>query len=87
MNDSLAIPLPGVSGRMATGAMQFQDDWPGLFVRGDDAISVLFAIRRLQAFLQSCEDMQVASALSVLGPLADTIDRDVIVGHREGTPD
>ena len=73
------IPLPGDSGRTPTGAMQFQDDWPGLFVRGDSAIPVLIAIRRLQTFLQNCEDLKVVSALSVLGSLADTIDRDVIV--------
>jgi hypothetical protein len=46
------IPLPGDSGRTPTGAMQFQDDWPGLFVRGDSAGSVLTAVRRLQTFLQ-----------------------------------
>jgi hypothetical protein len=75
------IPLPGDSGRTPTGAMQFQDDWPGLFLRGDSAIPVMTAIRRLQAFLQGCPDLEVASALSVLGSLADTIDRDVIVSH------
>jgi hypothetical protein len=32
-----AIPIPGGSGSTPTGAMQFQDDWPGLFLRGDDA--------------------------------------------------
>jgi hypothetical protein len=29
------IPVPGSSGQAPAGAMQFQDDWPGLFVRGD----------------------------------------------------
>jgi hypothetical protein len=61
--------------------MQFQDDWPGLFVRGDSATWVLSAIRRLQAHLRDCADLEVASALSVLGSLADIIDRDVIIRH------
>ena len=61
------IPMPGDSGRTPTGAMQFQDDWPGLFIRGDAAISVMMAIRRLQEFLRDCQDLEVASALSVLG--------------------
>jgi hypothetical protein len=73
------IPFPGDSGRTPTGAMQFQDDWPGLFIRGDSALSVLTAIRRLQKYLRDCDDLEVALALSVLGSLADTIDRDVIV--------
>ncbi len=81
MGQVTQIPLPGDSGRTPTGAMQFQDDWPGLFVRGDSAVAVLLAIRRLQAFLRECPDLEVASALSVLGSLADTIDRDVIVRH------
>ena len=75
------IPFPGDSGRTPTGAMQFQDDWPGLFIRGDSAISVMTAIRRLQAYLRDCEDVEVALALAVLGSLADTIDQDVIVHH------
>jgi hypothetical protein len=77
------IPVPGDSGRTPTGAMQFQDDWPGLFIRGDSALSVMIAIRRLQAYLRECEDAEVASALAVLGSLADTIDQDVIVRHEQ----
>jgi hypothetical protein len=30
------IPLDGA--RPGTGPMQFGDDWPGVFIRGDDAI-------------------------------------------------
>lgn len=73
------IPFPGDSGRTPTGAMQFQDDWPGLFIRGDSAVPVMTAIRRLQARLRDSNDIEIVSALVVLGSLADTIDRDVIV--------
>jgi hypothetical protein len=38
------IPIPGGSGAIPTGAMQFQDDWPGLFIRGDDAVMLAFSI-------------------------------------------
>jgi hypothetical protein len=31
------IALPGGSGLTPTGAMEFENDWPGLFIRGDDA--------------------------------------------------
>ncbi len=29
--------LPGVPERVETGAVQFGDDWPGVFIRGDNA--------------------------------------------------
>ena len=73
------VPLEGGSGRVPTGAMQFEDDWPGLFLRGDDAIVVAFAIRRLEEALVSSEDPVIGSALSKLTPVADIIDRDVRV--------
>lgn len=39
-------PLAG--GRPETGPMQFGDDWPGVFIRGDNA---LFNVRALDAAL------------------------------------
>ncbi len=29
--------LPGTSARVETGPVQFGDDWPGVFIRGDNA--------------------------------------------------
>jgi hypothetical protein len=80
----LQIPLPGGSGQAPTGAVQFQDDWPGLFVRGDDAIFACASIRLLQDRLSSHADVAVASALHRLSRLADIIESEVIVGD---TPD
>lgn len=84
------IPLAGSSGQTPTGAMQFVDDWPGLFVRGDDAAQLMFAIRELQERLADHPDLYIASALSRLIPYADIISRDVIIrrdGSRENTTD
>lgn len=53
MTDITKVP-PLPSGRPETGPMQFGDDWPGIFIRGDNA---LFFARQLGA---------VAIALSVL---------------------
>ena len=39
----LKIPLPGGSGVAKSGAIQFENDWPGLFLRGDTAIVVSLA--------------------------------------------
>jgi hypothetical protein len=71
------IPLPGSSGETPTGAMQFQRDWPGLFIRGDDAIFVAASIRELETQLADTENVRIASALSRLSKIADIIERDV----------
>jgi hypothetical protein len=72
------IPFSGGSGRVPTGAIQFQDDWPGLFLRGDSAISLLSTIRGLQQRLAEHSDPVVGAALSQLSQVADIIQNDVI---------
>ncbi len=73
------IPVPGNSGLSPTGAMQFQGDWPGLFVRGDDAIGLMGAIEALARRLGDSSDPVVASALNQLQGIAEIIKHDVIV--------
>ena len=72
------IPVPGGSGRAPTGAMQFRDDWPGLFLRGDQASSLASGIRGLQQRLADHSDPVVGAVLIQLGEIADIIERDVI---------
>jgi len=76
--DILQIPLPGGSGDAPTGAVQFQNDWPGLFVRGDHAIRLRTAIRTLRERLANHPDLAVSNALYDLGELAEIIARDVL---------
>ena len=73
------IPFPGNSGNTPTGAMQFQDDWPGLFIRGDSAVHVMCAIRALQERLADDPDVIVISCLFTLSQYAEMIEKDVIV--------
>ncbi len=73
------IPFPGSSGQTPTGALQFQDDWPGLFVRGDTAISLHISIRALEQRLANHPDAVVTAALLKLKEIADIIEREVIV--------
>jgi hypothetical protein len=73
------IPLPGGSGPAPTGAMQFDGDWPGLFLRGDTASSVLSCIRSLQERLRDHADPVIGACLIQLGAIADLIEADVIV--------
>jgi hypothetical protein len=73
------VPIEGGSGCVPTGALQFKDDWPGLFVRGDVAIPLAQGIRQLKQRLQDNEDVIISLALHRLESIANIIERDVIV--------
>lgn len=77
------IPVPGGSGLTPTGAMQFKDDWPGFFIRGDKAGEITCAIRRLQQHCSGMKHWEVSTSLQVLGEIADMIDADVFVRRDE----
>lgn len=36
--------LPGVPERVETGPLQFGDDWPGVFIRGDNALYFAYVL-------------------------------------------
>jgi hypothetical protein len=73
----LQIPLPGGSGLAQSGAIQFQDDWPGLFLRGDTAVGLAVSIRHLEKALANHPDPVVWSGLSKLITIAGIIEREV----------
>ena len=77
------ISLPGGSGRVPTGAVQFEDDWPGLFLRGDGAIALRCQILGLQQRLASHTDPIVGALLVQLRQIADIIEQDVMVRKDE----
>ena len=46
MDEIRALPAPDASGgRVETGPVQFGDDWPGVFIRGDNAFGFAMALR------------------------------------------
>jgi hypothetical protein len=71
------IPFPDGSNRIETGAIQFRDDWPGLFVRGDTAIPVGVAIRDLQRRLGVHSDPAIRDALHLLDEIATIVEEGV----------
>lgn len=73
------LPTPLSSARVETGAVQFGDDWPGLFIRGDDAHSLAFRIRQLSGLLAGHSDSTVADALQHLMTYADLVEQDVVL--------
>jgi len=65
-----------VGERVETGAVEFTDDWPGLFVRGDDCIAMLCAIRVLRSKIdQGTLDSTMLGPILQLEPI---IRRDVL---------
>lgn len=90
------IPYPNNGGmapdgpapRVESGAVQFGNDWPGLFIRGDDAFDLARHIGNLGNFLNSISDKvkveeggaELALAYMRLRSLRETILEDVVVG-------
>jgi len=71
--------MGGSSGETPIGAIQFENDWPGLFIRGDQAIALASRIRGLQERLANHPDAAAGACLIELGKIADLIERDVAV--------
>lgn len=46
MDDERMRRLPAVDRRVETGPVQFGDDWPGLFIRGDNVGWYAMAVKR-----------------------------------------
>ncbi|HKZ77892.1 MAG TPA: hypothetical protein VJ124_06170 [Pyrinomonadaceae bacterium] len=60
----LPAPIDG-KGRVETGAVKFGDDWPGLFIRGDNTITLRRRINDLLDYLPA-EELQNNWSLAML---------------------
>ncbi len=54
--------LPGVP-RVATGVVRFGDDWPGIFIRGDEAIAMADRLSMLDRGQPACVIDEVVTFL------------------------
>jgi hypothetical protein len=76
--------------RVETGAVEFQysdgnTDWPGIFIRGDNAFGLALGIQSVVAFFKEYEKTKplpfdLFMGLQQIAGLADTIHGEVIVG-------
>ncbi len=66
--------LPATEPRVETGAVQFGDDWPGTFIRGDNAMN--YAVH-LEAVLKASQDAPAISRAVVLSLLDDLIESNI----------
>jgi hypothetical protein len=55
-------------GRVETGPVQFGDDWPGIFIRGDNAFGYAMELQNAMAKMPEClEKMQMKWLCELLG--------------------
>lgn len=69
--------LPEVENRVETGAVQFGDDWPGLFVRGDDCFALALAWYTLLRYCPEVPrpwDITVKPLRALFETIADDVD-------------
>ena len=87
-NKITIIPLEGSSGKIPTGAMQFNNDWPGYFIRGDDAISLMLSIESLMDILSRNKDIrkqlvEEGASFIELEKSAEQIRKNVLIQSNE----
>ena len=66
-----------LSERVETEAIQFGDDFPGLFVRGDDCLTLFFALHKFLLLISKNKVDDIEYGYLVKS-LVDIIDEDVI---------
>lgn len=78
------LTAPPDGERVETGAIQFGEDWPGLFVRGDNALALAHAIRWIERCINLPSDQRttldldhIDLALSSLRWIYRIIQQDV----------
>jgi hypothetical protein len=77
--------FPAQENRVESGAIRFGDDWPGLFLRGDDAFmhasSIQIVVRELvKRYGKENVPLDMLIAIKELAGLADTIRGEVDIG-------
>lgn len=61
--------------RIETGVIQFDDDWPGVYIRGDDAFKYAFSIRNFVEYVSDGYKAIDPFALSVLLDLLKLLEQ------------
>lgn len=77
--------LDAVTDRVETGAVQFGQDWPGLFIRGDNCIAILMSLHGIQKMLKNVEPKGFMEQLYKiqLDSLVKLIAEPIVHPHKE----
>ena len=68
----MKITIPNLRERIETGPLQINDDWPGVFIRGDQALHFAFTLKMI---LENRKDIKWHPIMeeTVLKGLMDTL--------------
>lgn len=69
--------------RVETGAIQFNDDWPGVFIRGDNAFFFAMQLRHLIKYVEDGADHIDFYTLDAAKSLVDLLNSCAIVRELE----
>ena len=77
--------LPGQSERVETGAVQFGEDWPGLFIRGDNAIHYRMCLQTALRMIDKAPKDSLFDAIAIVGlkGLVDLMSEPIVHPHKE----
>jgi hypothetical protein len=72
--------LPAAVTRIETGAVRFGNDWPGMFIRGDDCLGLLSALQCLNGIFRRVQltDDEIMQ-LTKFTELRETIETYVLI--------
>lgn len=71
----IGIPVEGSSGQYPSGPVAFLNDWPGLWLRGDDSIMLYIHLRSLK---KQCKERGIPFD-TMLDEIMDCIENGVRV--------
>jgi hypothetical protein len=77
MTDLPLTKLPGVQERVESGPLQFGNDWPGIFLRGDEALMQANAL----AVVLACIPDEQWPQRSVVSGMIETLQSCHIENH------
>lgn len=66
--EPLVVPLPaGIDGRMECGPVQFGDDWPGVWLRGDYAMAHAMYVEQAADRIEAADPLGWMDAMYLRG--------------------
>lgn len=69
--------------RVETGALQFNEDWPGIYIRGDNAAFYAMQLRHLIRYVEKNADHIDFYALNTAKSLVDLLSSCVIINPED----
>ena len=70
LENIVMLPLPPGMTRMESGPVQFGDDWPGIFLRGDNAIGIAIVLNGIADMLPNLDPVTEAQLRATAQSLA-----------------